>query len=210
MFSSDEEAIDAVKRWWRENGAFVIAGLVIGVALIAGWRFWQASMETQAAEAGNRVEQVNMAAEMGDFDQAATLADELLADYRRTSQAAHGALRVAALAVDTGRLEEAADYLRWAVDNGRDQELAKLARVRLARVYVALDDPQSALDVLDGVDPGRYVALFEEARGDALLAAGEPAAAREAYGRALDADNDEFGASAALEMKYHDLAGYQD
>jgi len=210
VFSSDEEALEAVKQWWKDNGAFVVAGLVIGVALIGGWRFWQASQDSQAASAANLYQQVAMAAEGRDYQQSAALVDELRSDYGRTAYAAHASLRLAALAVDIGELDEAVELLQWSVENARDAELVKLARVRLARVHVARGDSDAALAVLDGGDPGRFEPLYQEARGDALVAAGDPVAAREAYRRALDTDDERFAARPELEMKYHDLAGYED
>jgi predicted negative regulator of RcsB-dependent stress response len=210
VFSSDEEALEAVKNWWKENGGFIIAGLVIGVAIIAGWRFWQASLESEARDAAGLYQQVSVAAAAGDRDQVMSLSDQLRSDYRRSAYAGQAALRAAALAVDMGDLDEAVTQLNWVVGNARDRELVKVARVRLARVHLARDAADEALAALDVSDPGRFAPLFNELRGDALLAQGDHSAAREAYGRAMAAEDDEFTARRELELKYHDLAGYED
>ena len=210
MFSSDEEALEAIKQWWKENGGYVIAGLVLGVALIAGWRFFQASQESQAAGAAQLYQQTVMAAEARDWDEPASMVDELRSDYRRTAYAAHGSLQLAALAVERDELDEAEDLLSWVVENARDEELVKLSRVRLARVQIGQGNYDGALSTLEVSDPGRFAPLFDEVRGDALVASGDRAAAREAYRRALDADSEEFAARPELEMKYNDLAGYED
>lgn len=210
MFSSDDEALDAVKRWWKENGGFVIAGLVIGIALIGGWRFWDASQETRAREAASIHQQFLSAASSESVDSARELAGQLREDYASTSYAAQANLRLAALLVSAGDAEAAIDPLQWVVENASARELEQLARLRLSRVQVAVGSHDAALSVLDGVEPGRFAALYEEARGDALMAAERPAEAREAYGRALDLANGEFAARAELEMKYHDLAGYDE
>lgn len=210
MFSSDEEALDAVKRWWKENGGFVIAGLVIGIALIGGWRFWEASQETQAREAGALHQQFLSAAGSESVDRAHELADQLRTDYAPTPYAAQANLRLASLLVSNDDAEAAVDPLQWVVEHAPTREFEQLARLRLSRVHVAVGSHEAALTVLDGVEPGRFAALYEEARGDALMAAERPAQAREAYGRALELANGEFAARAELEMKYHDLAGYDE
>lgn len=210
MFSSDEEALEAVKTWWKENGGFIIAGLVIGIALIAGWRFWQASLESESREAAGLYEQVNMAVGAGDHDRVMSLTDQLRNDYHRNGYASQAALRAAAVAVATGDLDEAVDQLDWVIANAGDRELVKLARVRLARVHLDRDAADQALAVLDIDEPGRFAPLFDELRGDALSAQGDYRAAREAYGRAMATDDDEFTPRRELELKYHDLAGYED
>lgn len=210
MFSSDEEAIDAVKRWWKENGGFVIAGLVIGIALIGGWRFWEASQETRAREAAALHQEFLSAAGSESVDSASELAGQLRDDYAPTPYAAQANLRLASLLVSTGEAEAAIEPLRWVVENAPAREFEQLARLRLSRVHVALGSHDAALSVLAGVEPGRFAALYEEARGDALVAAERPAQARQAYGRALEMANGEFAARAELEMKYYDLAGYDE
>lgn len=210
MFESDEEALEAVKRWWKENGGFIVAGLVIGLALIGGWRFWQASLETQAQEASVLHQEFLSAASEEALPRARELTDKLQEDYDGTPYAAQASLRLAGLLVGGDQPEDAVAPLRWVIDNAPNPELGKLARVRLARVHVALSQPEAALEVLEGQDPGRFAALYEEARGDAMLAADRPADARQAYGRALELASGEFAARSELEMKYHDLAGYDD
>ncbi|MEW8396328.1 MAG: tetratricopeptide repeat protein, partial [Candidatus Thiodiazotropha sp.] len=37
-YQTEEEQVEAIKRWWKENGTSVIAGLVIGLGGIFGWQ----------------------------------------------------------------------------------------------------------------------------------------------------------------------------
>ena len=45
------EQVEALKRWWQENRWFVIAGVVIGVGTVGGWRGWEWWMARQAETA---------------------------------------------------------------------------------------------------------------------------------------------------------------
>ena len=60
---SEEEQLDAVKRWWKENGMSLIAGAVLAAAGVFGWNAWQNYQQGQAEAASMRYQQlVNMTA----------------------------------------------------------------------------------------------------------------------------------------------------
>ena len=37
---TEEEQVEALKSWWKENGKSLIMGVVIAVAAVFGWRGW--------------------------------------------------------------------------------------------------------------------------------------------------------------------------
>ena len=39
-FVTDDEQVERIKKWWSDNGSSVIAGLVIGIGGLVGWRYW--------------------------------------------------------------------------------------------------------------------------------------------------------------------------
>ena len=40
---SEKEQIEEMKAWWKENGSYVIAGLILGVGGIWGFNAWRSS-----------------------------------------------------------------------------------------------------------------------------------------------------------------------
>ncbi|MDX1713508.1 MAG: tetratricopeptide repeat protein, partial [Halomonas venusta] len=73
---SEEEQLEVIKRWWKENGTSLIAGAVLAAAGVFGWNAWQNYQEGQAEAASVRYQQlVNMTA-------GNTLADDQLANAR--------------------------------------------------------------------------------------------------------------------------------
>ena len=48
-FDSEQEQIDAIKTWWKENGRVITVGLVLGLGGVFGWSTWQ-SYATAKAE----------------------------------------------------------------------------------------------------------------------------------------------------------------
>jgi len=39
-YETEEQQVEAIKKWWHENGRSVILGVVIGAAAIFGWQGW--------------------------------------------------------------------------------------------------------------------------------------------------------------------------
>ena len=50
-FATDDEQVERIKNWWKDNGSSVIAGLVIGIGGLLGWRYWVDYKANVAAEA---------------------------------------------------------------------------------------------------------------------------------------------------------------
>ena len=53
-YSSEKEQIEEIKQWWKDNGTFIITGLVVGFGALGGWKYWQAYKEQRAATASAR------------------------------------------------------------------------------------------------------------------------------------------------------------
>jgi len=75
--------------------------------------------------------------------------------------------------------------LQWVADKARDPEVQAVARLRLAAVLLDENAYDDALKALAAKPPASFEALFEDARGDVLLAQGKGADARAAYQAAL-------------------------
>ena len=50
-YVTDDEQVERIKKWWSDNGSSVVAGLVIGIGGLMGWRYWVDYKDNQAAEA---------------------------------------------------------------------------------------------------------------------------------------------------------------
>ena len=48
----EQEQVDALKAWWKENGKWVTGAVVVGLLGFAGIKFWKDHQANQAAEAG--------------------------------------------------------------------------------------------------------------------------------------------------------------
>nr|WP_272886300.1 tetratricopeptide repeat protein [Stutzerimonas stutzeri] len=197
-----------IKDWWQRNGKPLVLGAVIALVLVFGWQFWQKHQINQAQSASVVYQQLLGAAlESGEADAAevSRLGNLLKKDFAGTHYAQYGSLFVAKVAVESGRLDEAASELRTIVDKPADKTLDELARQRLARVLAAQGKADEAIKLLDGKVDAAFVASREELRGDLLVQLGRNDEAHAAYSKAKESLSQD-AAIGGLQMKLDDLA----
>jgi predicted negative regulator of RcsB-dependent stress response len=184
-YLTEEEKVEDIKEWWRENGRSVIAGIVIGAGGIFGWRFWGDYQEGQSEAASLAYADLREQMQAGAYEGARTAAATIVDEYARTPYAALAALEAAHAAVEQGDAQAAVERLEWVRAQARQESLRELASLRLARLLTAIERYDEAEAILDAGLPEAYAALEAEARGDIHRARGELEQAREAYERAL-------------------------
>ena len=208
---TEEEQIEALKRWWDENGKQVVLAIVLTVGGYFGWQAWTDHVDDQTAAASLVYQEMldNMdGAVPGDTlgadkqAEISLLAETLKQDYSNTQYAFYAALIKAKLAVESTDLTAAAVELQWAVDNADETVNENIARLRLARVEAASGNLDTALQLVQGVDAGELKSAFDEAKGDFYQQQGNAGAAYSAYEAAMmsiDAGNS--SASQLLQLK---------
>ena len=205
-YQTEDEQVQAIKDWWKENGRAVIAGLIIGIGAIAGYRYWTQYQTTQAEQASLIYAQVIASAASADSTRAFEQGKSLISDYSGTPYAALSALTLSKLAVDTADYTTAAAQLRWVIDNSSDDGLKHVARLRLARVLAAQDKPDLAISLLNEADTSGFTTLYQETRGDIYVQQGKTAEATDEYRKALEDLEMNPQWRRAVEMKMNDLA----
>ena len=204
-YESEEEQVQALKDWWKENGRAVIAGLVIGIALIGGYRYWSNWQKTQAEQASLLYVDVMAAVVRQDQEKAASIGQQMIENYPDTSYAALSAMLLAGLAARQQDYPTAAARLQWVLDNSGDEGFRQVARLRLARVLGAQGKPDQALALLDKTDVAGFASLIHEVRGDLLARQKQAGAAAESYRKALSDLKMDAQRRKALEMKLNSL-----
>nr|VFK38220.1 MAG: Putative negative regulator of RcsB-dependent stress response [Candidatus Kentron sp. TC] len=183
-YQSEQEQLESLRKWWKENGKAVIFGVLLGAAGIVGWSSWQAYSVRQAEKASLGYEK--LVALMGDnaFEEAIAQGKSLVDEFPDAGYAALASLVMAKVAFEQNNMEGAKVHLRRVIDRGGFPIIGFVARLRLARLLMSEQEWTEALTLLDG-DVGEFSSLYEEARGDILLAQGNIDDARSAYGRSL-------------------------
>jgi predicted negative regulator of RcsB-dependent stress response len=203
---SEREQIEAIRNWWADNGRYVIAGVLLGIALLVGWNYWKKQKAQTEAQASALYE--SLAADVADVEvkDAEAAAADLYADYESTIYARQARLAMAKLYMSAGRDQDAAGELTALINGDEGDELQMIGRLRLARILLYQEKPQEAVDLLQGFDDTAFAARYSEALGDAYVALGRFEDARDAYTAAL-ADNPQAPTvdAALIRMKINDL-----
>lgn len=185
-YLDEREQADQLKKWFKENWLWLVAGVGLGLGGLYGWQGWNSHLDRKAEAAAVSFGELVDAVEAGDRERATTLTRTLDADFGDTAYAGQAQLMMARVEVESGDYEAAATRLQGLTGH-RDAELATVARLRLARIRLQQEQPQAALEVLAKLDDSASAARVEELRGDAGWALGDAAAAAKAYRLAVAA-----------------------
>ncbi len=203
---TEEQQVEAIKKWWKENGKAVIAGLVIGFAALFGWRYWSEHREEQAQAASDLYAQTLAQLQQGKTEEGAMRAGKVAEQYQGTVYGPLARLALAKAAVQAGDTAGARKHLESAMNNAEPEALRHVARLRLARLLIADGELDAALALLDQAEPGAFEALYRESKGDIYLARGERQRASELYRAALAGIAPDSPYRSRLEMKIDDTA----
>jgi predicted negative regulator of RcsB-dependent stress response len=205
-YLSEREQWEQIKGWLRENGLWIVAGVVVGAAGLGGWHWYQDHEDSLGAQASAKYTQVGDAFAKGDRTSAFVLLGELERDYASSPYVDQAKLLAARVYVDGGDLDKAANELQAVTDHSKDTELSLLARLRLARVQIAQKKPDLALTTLNGMKAGAFEPRYHEVLGDAYYAKGDKTNALKEY---LSAKVGDLSASSldtqGLDLKIDDL-----
>lgn len=189
-YNTEEEQLEALKRWWNENGRSIAIGVVVALAGTFGWQSWQSSKAQQQQNASDvyqaMLRTMGAQAPFAADQDGVNLANQLKSEYGGTTYAQFAALHLAAMAVADGELAEAERELRWVLGKAtKGSDTSQVAQMRLARVLAASGQVEQALAILSEAGEGDYAASYAVAEGDILLAAGRDDEARTAYSKAV-------------------------
>ncbi|EIM1707449.1 tetratricopeptide repeat protein [Aeromonas dhakensis] len=202
VYTTEEQQVEVIKNWWKENGTSVIAGTVIGLVGLFGWRYYNEHQQTTQEAASQAYNEMSAQLAKGDaagFEQA----QSFISAHKGDSYAELAALQLAAAAVKADKLDLAVEQLTQVATSG-DESIRPIAALRLARVLNDQGKADEALAQLGKINNDAFKAQVAEVRGDILQKQGKSEEARDAYQAAADAGG--LQSSAELKLKMDDLA----
>lgn len=186
VYATEEEQVESIKKWWKENGRSVIAGAAIGLGAVFGWRWWLDHRQGVAEDASAAFEQ--LLAQAADKDPSAALgqAESLTKEFGNTAYAAFSTLVTANTKYQKGDKDGARAELEKTIQKAPDPGMRSLAVLRLGRILLDQGDAAGAAALLSRHPAASGFAGDQAALvGDIALAQGDTAAARKAYAEAL-------------------------
>ncbi|HDZ5417504.1 TPA: YfgM family protein [Vibrio harveyi] len=201
LYDTEEQQVEAIKDWWKENGKAVIIGAVVGLGGLFGWRYYQDSV-IQASEAASQSYTTVMNALQTKGADAQADIQAFIDSNKVKEYSVLAALQLAKVQVDAKDLSAALEQLKWAQSNTKDAALTPLISYRIARIEAEMSNFDAANAELGKVTDAAWTGRIAELRGDIALRQGDKEAAYTAYTEAQQAAD----ASPALQMKLDDLA----
>jgi predicted negative regulator of RcsB-dependent stress response len=203
-YLTDDEQLEHVKRLAAEYGPWTIGAVVLGLAFVVGYRYYDHHRNERALAAAARFADMTTAVQRNDASKAQQIAAVLIKDYADTPYADQAQLTLARIFVDQKQDANAIAPLTQVMDHSKDGELRHIARLRLARVLIDQGKPDDAIQVLS--DPaGAFGARYHDVRGDAYFAKKDLNHAAEEYKAALAEGSPGGMDSALLALKISDL-----
>ncbi|MEY4921459.1 MAG: hypothetical protein RLY17_176 [Pseudomonadota bacterium] len=203
VYTTENEQVDAVRRFFSENGKALAVGVVLGIGALVGWRYWQSYQNTAITEASSAYQQVSNALAANSADGVA-IAEKFIQGNKNNYGVLAG-LELAHHFVEQGKFDQAAQQLSQALGQTKDENLLSLINLRLARVQLQLKKPDEALKTLNAVQGDGWTAMAQDVRGDTLLGKGDIIGARAAYSKGIES-NASHALQALLRIKLNNLS----
>lgn len=206
--TSEEEQIEKIQTFLRQNGWFLAIGLVLVLGGNFGFRSWEDQKQAAAEAASDAFTTFQTAARESATDEdkraaAIALGDAFIADHAGTDYAVLAGLQIAKLHFSAGSLSEAEAALR-AITDAASTYLAPLVQIRLARLLGAQDRPEEGLTLLaEPLEWAGFLSARHEVEGDLLYQLDRLDEARQAYQLAVNTAGEE--GLPGLTMKVEDL-----
>ena len=204
VYNSEEEQVEALKRWWKANGTSVITGIIAGLAIIAGWNFWQSNKEQKAFQSSAMYQQLIKAEKEKKPKVVEKISEELVKKFDSTAYAKLALLLQAKTKVEQGDLSAAKDILNK-VRSTSDFEIKHVATIRLLRLMLASGKYEPGLQLIAEMEkqPSEsFSASYEELKGDMYVALNRVGVARTAYENAIRSGQP----SPLLQIKLNDIS----
>lgn len=205
QYASEQEQIEQLKSWWKDNGRSLVLGLVIGIGGLTGYRYWDATQTQLAENASVNYEMFLQLTQQQQLDDAMKTGQAIIDNYPDTTYARLSRLMLAKIALDRGDAEKSKALLKALVDGDADSQIRHVAASRLARLLLAEGNNAAAAALLVGIPNTEDDVRFAELRGDVLRANGDADGARTMYLKALKQAEDLGLERGAVQLKLDNL-----
>lgn len=205
----EQEQVDALKAWWKDNAKWVMLALSVAVGGFTAMQGWKMYQGKQAAEAGALYTEVVKQLSSNDAKRVSDAASALTEKYASAAYAPRAQLLAAQANMDAGNLPQAKTELQWVIDHAAEEGLQHVARLKLGAVLLDEKNYAEAGKLAEAKHPESFDALYADLKGDVLSAQGKVGEARSAYKIALDKSDSKAMYRNLIQMKLDALGDGQ-
>ena len=207
LSSTEEENTEFLGSLWDKYKYLIALSLVLFGAGIFGWESWSQNRLSNLQDSADMYESFINSLNDDDLDKK-VMAEQIIEKYPNTLYADLVTFHLAKISVEEEDLNKAQEYLMWILKRrdskwGSDFDpIEATARLRLARVLIANDNSNKALEIIN--ESENMSSSLHEVKGDAEEKLGSYAEAKLSYLKALES-NQSQSVEAILKMKLANL-----
>ena len=187
--TSDEQLqIEEIKQWWKENGKVIILAVILAIAGVFGWRYWQSYQLNKVHQSSADFRQLLVAAQANPTADNPQLT-QFIQENPDSTYATFLLLDKAKGQVDAQQWEQAAATLTQALADAKNSALSSLIALRLASVQSQLKQFDHAIATLGSVTDQAWQGRKSMILGEIYHAMGKKDEAKKAFETALTTAN---------------------
>ena len=179
----EEQEINQLKDWWKENSKTIIVAFILGVGGMFGWRYWQAHQAEQIAQASAQYDALIYSAQQNEQAKKANI-EQFVQANSKTAYAVFALLDEAKKATEKQDFAAAEANLNQALTQSQDEVLTSIVALRLSAVQFQLGQLDNALTTLNQVKGESFNARKAILTGDIQVAKGDKVAAKNSFDQA--------------------------
>ena len=202
-YETEEQQVDAIKSWWKENGNTLMIGAVVGLAGLWGWRFYNDSIVTGQEEASQAYSNVLLKFEAEGIESGLDEVNTFITENSDNNYGILAALLLAKEAVIQKDFDLAKTQLIQLQSQNKYAPMNPVINLRLARVEVQLGENEQALKTLALITEAGFLAKANQVKGSIYLIQGDIDNARSAFQDAINASQGRV--DPVLQLQFDDL-----
>ncbi|CBW28669.1 TPA: YfgM family protein [Haemophilus influenzae] len=176
----EEQEINQLKDWWKENGKTIIVAFILGVGGMFGWRYWQTHQVEQIAQASAQYDTLINSVQQDEQAKKANI-EQFVQANSKTAYAVFALLDEAKKATEKQDFSAAEANLNQALTQSQDEVLTSIVALRLSAVQFQLGQLDNALTTLNQVKGESFNARKTILTGDIQVAKGDKVAAKNSF-----------------------------
>ncbi|EGF15268.1 MULTISPECIES: YfgM family protein [Haemophilus] len=179
----EEQEINQLKDWWKENGKTIIVAFILGVGGMFGWRYWQAHQVEQISQASVQYDALINSVQQNEQAKKANI-EQFVQANSKTAYAVFALLDESKKATEKQDFAAAGVNLKQALMQSQDEVLTSIVALRLSAVQFQLGQLDNALTTLNQVKGESFNARKAILTGDIQVAKGDKVAAKNSFEQA--------------------------
>ena len=197
VYETEEQQVEAIKTWWKDNYKMIVGAGVLVVGGILGSQYYIENQRLMKEDASNNYQEIINAANEKQNEVISGRSEILTNTHKDSPYTVLSALIEAKMLADSEKFDEAIKKLSWVEFASTDNAIKEVAFIRRMKIMMAQGENEKSLSQIDlrlnefavkKKDPTKinnFSALLLEMKGDILVALAKQEQAIDAYDKAM-------------------------